>query len=183
MKEAESVEGAVRTDEIVPEFCLLFAGRTMHVWNRATREDVKNVIRVVSEAGSDPDQLLRHVEILDSCKRILDKRRDEKPTVQVIKKKNVKNRRDSSVSGAVLYKKGVLAVFQRHMATNSSQNVFSSLQDVLQDATLLSGSLHGQRTQRKLRERVTALGNCDMWWNSETSQSPRSLCRIDTDVI
>lgn len=71
--------------------------------------------------------------------------------------KVLKIRGGSSVSGAVLNKKNILAVLREQMAMSTLQNVFCRQQDVLKRKENPASSLEGQSTQRKVPERIAAL--------------------------
>lgn len=68
--------------------------------------------------------------------------------------KTVKRKSELSVSEAVLYKKVVVAVSRREVATNSSRHVSLGWQDAEEETRHPCGRLQGQETQRRCeRER------------------------------
>lgn len=91
--------------------------------------------------------------------------RDEELGGDGLTKKIGKIRSGSPVSGAVLYKKEVLAVLLRQIATSSPPDVPFSSQDVREETKHLFGTLHGQNTQRKVWEKVIASRSSEEGWS------------------
>lgn len=79
------------------------------------------------------------------------------------------------MSRAVRYRMDAVAHLRRQMATSSSQDLFFSSQDDPERTKFPAGTLDGQKTQRKVRERVMALRCSDAWESNETNQLPRSF--------
>lgn len=90
------------------------------------------------------------------CKRTLDESKDEELYEEGFTEEIVRRKSGSSLSGAVLYKKVFVAVLRRQMATSSSQGVLLSSQYALKELKRSVVTMHGQKTQRKTRERVMA---------------------------
>lgn len=64
----------------------------------------------------------------------------------------MKSGSDLSVFEAALFEKDVAAALLRQKVINSSQDVFSSLQDASEETEHLAGTLHGQKTRGKMGE-------------------------------
>lgn len=167
------MEEEMPIEEAVPKFCLFFAETVLQLLNTKRREKVKDIIRLVLDANFDAEELCRHVKRTDGCKPVLNDIKGEELAEESFKKKIVKIGSLSSVLGAVLHKKDFLALLRRQAAMSSSQVVFSSSQHVPEGTVHAFGTLHGQSTQRKVSDRVTASGSRERWWSSETFQLPR----------
>lgn len=61
------------------------------------------------------------------------------------------------------------------MATSSTQDVFCSSQDVWQGKEHPFFTYHGRNPQHEVQERAAASRSSNVWWNSASSQMPRSF--------
>lgn len=66
------------TKEPVPEFHLVFAKTAMQLVSREARNEVENIVRLISDDNSDAGDLCRQVRRVDDCKRVFDNRGDKK---------------------------------------------------------------------------------------------------------
>lgn len=89
----------------------------------------------------------------DDRRRILHDSRDERTAGRNFTEKTVKIESGSSVFGVVLYRKDDLALTRSQKATGSSQDMFLSSEEALQDIVHCFGTLQGEEKQRKVRER------------------------------
>lgn len=64
------------------------------------------------------------------------------------------------------------------MAMSLLQDVFSSLQEVSEEKAHSVGTLHEKCTVRMIEERLIASRSSEVWWNSESSQLPRSFAGL-----
>lgn len=115
---------------------------------------------------------------VQNSKRILSNRRDAELPGESFKKQIAKIGCPSSVSGAVLKKKNVVAILRGRLATSSSEDVFFGLQVVPEESKQSASLRHGQKIQRKVRETVMAPTSSDVWWNNEYGQLPRSVSEL-----
>lgn len=104
----------------------------------------------------DAGELCRQVKRIGDCMRKSDGSGGEELAEEGPRKKVMKRERGPLVSGGDLYKQNVVAVSRRQMAVSSWQDVFYSSQDVLTETNHSGSTLHGQKTQEKMRERVMA---------------------------
>lgn len=112
---------------------------------------------------------------VNDCKRILDDSRDEALAEQSSTRKTVRSESGSSVSVPLLCRNDVLSVLRRQMAISSSQDLFSRSPSVQKETRHSAHTLYGHSTIRKMQKSMMESGSCDLWWNSETYQLPRSF--------
>lgn len=124
---------------------MVFAKIALQLADRRARKKVGSIIRIVSEGSFGKGELRRHTKRIDDCKRIFASCSNKELAGDDFTKKTVKSKNYSSVLGALLYKKEFFAALQRQMAMSSPQDVFYSLQDVLEETEHPVGMLHGQR--------------------------------------
>lgn len=79
----------------------------------------------------------------------------------------------------MLSKKDVMEAIRKQMAIGLLQDVILSLQDVLEKKGHLLGTVHGQKTDMPVREKLTASRSSEVRWNRERNQ----YRRIDTDLL
>lgn len=91
------------------------------------RKKLERQIYKLSGANYGAVELHRHLNGADECKRPLKGSRSKALAAKCFAGNNVKIGNDSSAPEAVLYKKDVLAVLQRQLTMDLSQDVFSSL--------------------------------------------------------
>lgn len=182
-----SVEREGPSGEVIPGSNLYFVETALQLANRRRQKEVKNIIRPISDAKFNVAELRQHVKEVDDHKRILSDSRGEKLAEEVSIKKRLKSGSGSSVSGAELYRKDAFAVLRKQMATGSSQDVLfwiARCSGRHGACCWYSGTLHGHKTQRRMRERFLASRSSDVWWDSEANQLPRlisGLIRIFSD--
>lgn len=154
------------------ELRFIFAEISLQLMIREVRKKVQSSIRLISNGTFD--ELPWRAKDTGDCRRFLDDTEMTTYLKRDSQKRIVRTGSWSSVSGAVLYRKNVLTVLRRRMATGSSQDVFFSSQDAWKGTELVAGTLHGQ-TQTKMHGTVMASCSSDLGLNSETRQLARSF--------
>lgn len=161
VKRAGGVEREVPTKEATEVLYKVFGKAALPLVNTKAKEKVENINPLISSFTSNAGELRGHVNRIEDCKRLLDDRSDEELAEECYTKEIVNSEKASSVPGAGLYKKDVVRGLRRQMAMGSLQYVFFSLQNLLQDTGQFVGTLHGQKTKRKMQKIVMALRNSD----------------------
>lgn len=162
MEQAGSVNGEEPTRERKMEFCLLVARISLQLASKEERWELENIIRIVSDASFDAGGHCRQVKNTDDRKRMLEDSRNWTLAGESLTKKIVETGSRSSVSGAMLYRKDVLAVLEKEKAMGLSRDVFFNLKDVSESLEHSVGTLRGQKTQRRVQERVMGLKRGDL---------------------
>lgn len=81
----------------------------------------------------------------------------------------------SSVSGDILYKKGLLAVLRKQMTMGLAQDVFFSTQTATIQVGHPAAAPRWQDTMRRVQERVVGSARRELWWNTKSGDLPGSF--------
>lgn len=112
----ERPEGKKReepTTETVGKLCLVLARTALQLVNSQARKDVEKITQLISDSSFDAGELFRHVKEIGNCKQVLNGSSDEELAVEGFTNESARNGSRSSVSGALLFKKSVVAVLRR----------------------------------------------------------------------
>lgn len=146
---------------------------TAAVQQRSTEGSWKT-IQLVSENRFDVGDLRWHVKRIHDCERLLEDSKNETLAAKGYAKKIVRTGRGSSASGAILYRKDVLAILRKQIMMGLSQSVIFTSQDVPRHVGHLVTALRGQRAEKEPEKRME-LARRNVWWNSDSEDSPRSF--------
>lgn len=165
------------TKQRVPVLCLLLAETTLKLVNRKRRTKIGNIIPLVFDPYSDAADRRRRIGNCDDCKQAKEDRRSRKLAGKGFSRENVKSKSGLPVSTAVLFKEDASVVSMKQVYTSSSRDVSFSSRAALNGTRHLSGTLHGQKPQRKTEGRAMALRSSNVLQNSRTSRLPRSFAK------
>lgn len=140
MKRRESAE------EAAPEFCVVFAEIALQPVNREARKEVESITRLVAKDSFEVSELHRHMNAVDDYKLTLDDSTIEELAGEVLAKKTVKSKSDSSASGGTLYEKIVVPFSRRQLAARLPQEVLYSSLGALEKVEPPAATLHGLKT-------------------------------------
>lgn len=139
-----------------------FAKTALQLVSREAQKEVQNITQLTFDANFGAGELCRHGTGVDDCKALLENSRADALAAKGFEKIIVRTRSGSAVSTAVLYKNDVLAVLRRQMTIGLSQDVVFSLLTVPKHIGHPIAALHGQGTEKGVREKATGLARRDV---------------------
>lgn len=136
----------------MPGSFLSFAETELQIVIRRAEKEAGNIMQLISDAFIDAWELRRLVKRVDICKQLLGSSWDEAQAAEGSAKRFVRTARSSSVSGAILHRKIVLAILRRQVTVGLSLDMFFSSQNVPELVEHPVAALLGRTQRREYKE-------------------------------